>query len=186
MSSNIDQAGLFLINIVFWLFIFAVMLRFILQWVRADFYNPISQVVVKVTNPLLIPLRRVIPGFRGWDVAALVLMLLAELANVYLIVWLFLGSLPDFGTALYWSILRLIIVLVDLYFFSILIQVLLSWINPGTYSPVASVLWSINEPLLRPFRRAIPPLGGLDFSPLVVMILLQVIDILIPLPNFIR
>ncbi|MGD8379496.1 MAG: YggT family protein [Gammaproteobacteria bacterium] len=176
-----DQALVFLINTLFGLYILAVMLRFLLQAVRADFYNPVSQIVVKVTSPLLLPLRRLIPGYRGIDFAAIVLMLILQLLNGIVLMLIF--SMPLSAMAswslLVWAVVKLITTLLNLYFFTILIQALLSWITPGTYNPLMSVLWSLNEPLLRPVRRVIPPLGGLDLSPLFVIIALQFLNILL-------
>lgn len=173
-------ALVFLVNVIFGLYTAAVMLRFLLQWVRADFYNPLSQAVVKLTNPPLKPLRRVIPGWRGVDFAALVLMLVLQLINVLLVVALAGGaaSVPEIAL---WTVLKLIFILLNLYFFTILVEAVLSWVGPGHQHPIAGVLWQLNAPLLRPVQRILPPLGGLDFSPLVLMVVLQVLDILLPL-----
>lgn len=179
MGYNVNQAGVFLIDTLFSLYIIAFMLRFLLQIVHADYYNPISQALVKITNPILLPLRRIIPGFRGWDIAALLVMFLLEVIKFVLIFGLMAGvPLTPLGVVLL-SLQALFALVLELYFFSILIQAVLSWINPGVHSPVTSLLWSLNEPLLRPVRRVLPSLGGLDFSPLVVMIILQVLRILI-------
>lgn len=168
----------FLINTVFGLYITAVLLRFLLAWVRADFYNPLSQTLVRITNPALKPLRRVIPGFGGIDLASIVLMLVLQMLALGLITLLRGASLHPLGLLL-WAIAELLGLLINVYLFSILIQVLLSWINPGTYNPVASLIHSINEPLLAPARRLIPPFSGLDLSPVVVMLGLQLLKMLL-------
>ncbi|HET6725294.1 MAG TPA: YggT family protein [Gammaproteobacteria bacterium] len=174
-SHNAHQTGVFLINILISLYVLAFMLRFLLQLVRADFYNPVSQALVKVTNPLLKPLRRVIPGYFGVDVAAVVIMLLLEVFKVVVIFGVLGGfELTALGVILL-SLQSLFLLVLQIYFWSILFQVVLSWVNPGTYNPVTSILYSLNEPILRPVRKVLPPMGGLDFSPLVVMIILQVI-----------
>jgi YggT family protein len=175
------QALVFIVNVVLGLYTAAVMLRFLLQWVRADFYNPICQAIVKITNPLLLPLRRVVPGWRGLDFAAVVLVIIAQAVNVILV--LLLVGYPLAGPpVIWWIFLKIIFVLVNLYFVTILVEAILSWTSAGARHPVASLLWSLNAPLLRPARRLIPPIGGLDLSPLAVLILLQVINILLPLP----
>ena len=180
MIGRTTLALVFLINTLFGLYTAAVMLRFLLQRARADFYNPLSQAIVKITNPLLLPLRRLIPGWHGLDFAALVLTSLLQLGNVLLVVWI--TALPSGPVAIaYWTLLKLAFVLVNLYFFTILVEAILSWTGSGRHHPMAGVLWSVNAPLLKPARRLIPPLGGLDFSPLAVMLLLQVINILLPL-----
>lgn len=170
------DALVFLINAIFGLYAGAIMLRFLLQCVRANFYNPLAQAVVKVTNPLLLPLRRIIPGWHNLDIAALVLMFAVELLNVLLLL-LILGITVAPLYLLYWTLIKLLSLLINLYFFSILLQALLSWVNQGGYDPVSGLLKPLNAPLLRPVRRILPPLGGLDFSPLVVMLLLQAANI---------
>ncbi|MGA9851513.1 MAG: YggT family protein [Gammaproteobacteria bacterium] len=180
MISRSFIAFVFLINTLLGLYTAAVMLRFLLQWVRADFYNPICQAIVKLTNPLLLPLRRIVPGWRGLDFAAVVLVIIIQVINVVLVLVLVRYPLvpPDLA---WWTFLKIIFVLVNLYFVTILVEAVLSWTNQGHHNPIASLLWSVNAPLLQPARKLIPPLGGLDFSPLVVLILLQVINILLPL-----
>jgi len=180
MSSRGLYALVFLINTVFGLYTAAVMLRFLLQWMRADFYNPICQAIVKLTNPPLLPLRRIIPGWRGLDFAAVVLVAILQIINVALVLVIVDGFPDPLGLA-WWTLLKIIFLLVNLYFVTILVEAILSWTNPSHRNPIAGLLWSINAPLLQPARRLIPPLGGLDLSPLVVLILLQVVNILLPL-----
>lgn len=185
MSGRGAEALIFIVNVVLGLYTAAVMLRFLLQWVRADFYNPICQAIVKITSPLLLPLRRIVPGWRKLDFAAVVLVIIVQVINVILVLLLLRVPLPG-ALLVWWVLLKVVFVLVNLYFITILVEAILSWVNPSQYHPLVSVLWSLNEPLLRPARRLIPTLGGLDFSPLVVLILLQVINILLPLPGPLR
>ncbi|HEX6930218.1 MAG TPA: YggT family protein [Gammaproteobacteria bacterium] len=184
MSGNFAAAVLFLVNTLLSLYGMVVLLRFLLQLVRADFYNPLSQFVVRATNPLLRPLRRVVPGAWGIDFAALLLTYLVALVTVAALVAIAGASLPA-PLLLGYALLKCILLLIHLYFFTILVQVILSWVSPG-WSPVASMLHSLNEPLLRPFRRILPSLGGLDLSPLFAIILLQFVSFLIPLPGMLR
>ncbi|MGH8321096.1 MAG: YggT family protein [Gammaproteobacteria bacterium] len=185
MSGNSLSALVFLVNILLGLYTAAVMLRFLLQWVRADFYNPVCQAIVKLTNPLLLPIRRIILGWRGLDFAAVVLVIIIQVINVTLILVILRFSLEPLSVA-WWTLLKIIFVLVNLYFVTILVEALLSWTNQDQRNPVASLLWGVNAPLLQPLRKLIPPLSGLDFSPLVALILLQVISILLPLPGALR
>jgi YggT family protein len=175
------QAIQFLIQTIFSMYLVAIMLRILLQMTRADFYNPVSQFLVKVTNPPLIPLRRIIPGFMGIDMAAVLLLLVVMAAELFLIVMINGGSITISGLIVI-AIANLFDLLLDVYFYSILIQVIISWINPGSYNPVVSLLYSINEPLLGRARRLIPPISGFDFSPIVVVILLKLIGILLVQP----
>jgi len=172
----------FLINTLFGLYIMTVMLRFLLAAVRADFYNPVSQFLVKVTNPPLVALRRFIPSTGKVDTSALVLMLLLQLLSFTLI------SLLRGGPLAVWPLLILSLrelteLAINVFLFAIFVQVIISWVNPGTYNPVVSLLYSITEPVLRPCRRLVPPISGLDLSPLVALIGLQLAKYLI-LPLF--
>ena len=171
----------FLIQTIFGLYLVAVLLRVLLQLTRADFYNPVSQFLVKVTNPPLIPLRRVIPGFMGIDFAAIVLMIVLKALEIFLIVLIKGLSVNILGVVVL-SVAELLRLLVNVYFFTILIQVVISWVNPGTYNPAISLLYTINEPLLRRARQIIPPISGFDLSPIVVIILLQLVSILLIQP----
>lgn len=186
MSGNFGSAFAFLADTLVGLYVMAVLLRFVLQWRRADFYNPLSQFVVVVTNPLLKPLRRVIPGWRGLDIAALVLAYLISLLLILSLGLILHGAVIPAPWLLYYGLLKLLVLFLQLYFFTIIIQALLSWVSPGGYNPVAMVLFSVNEPLLRPFRRILPPMGGFDLSPLFALILLQFLIHLIPLPLGLR
>lgn len=168
----------FLISTLFQLYITVVMVRFLLQWTRADFYNPVSQFVVKVTNPLLRPMRRMIPGWGGVDVASLILMFLLQLLSLTLILLLRGHGIP-LGTLLPWSLAELLGLAFNVYIVAIIVQAILSWVNPGHYNPVTSILYSLTEPLLRPARRLLPPISGIDLSPLLVLLALQVAKMLV-------
>jgi len=168
----------FVISTLFHLYITVVMVRFLLQWVRADFYNPVSQFVVKVTNPLLKPLRRIIPGWGGLDIAAIVLMVLLQMLSLLLVLLLRGGGLP-ISTLLIGSVAELVSLAFNVYIFAIIIQAVLSWVNPGHYNPVSAILYSLTDPLLRPARRLLPPISGIDLSPLLVILALQVLKMLV-------
>jgi YggT family protein len=168
----------FLISTLFSLYILAVMLRFILGAVRADFYNPVSQFLVRITNPLLVPMRRIIPSFRQYDTSALLLMLLLQLVSLVIVVML-RGVSVSFITLLLAAIGELVVLTFNVFIFAIVIQVILSWINPGTYNPVNALLYSITRPVMGPIQRLIPPVSGIDLSPLVALIGLQVLKMLV-------
>ena len=156
-----------------------VLLRFIMQLVRADFYNPISQFIVKATNPLLLPLRKVIPGLFGVDIASLLLALALQMAALQLIGLVVGAGLYPIGPLVLGSLWKLLDVVLNVYFFSFIILIIVSWIAPHTYNPVMSVIQSITEPVLRPIRRVIPSMGGLDFSVMFAMLGIYIIRILI-------
>lgn len=186
MYGNANEALLFLVDTLFALYILAVLLRVLLR-LRADFYNPISQFVWQVTEPPVSLLGRVIPPWRQIDLAAIVFALLLCFANIQIDMWLHplnMGAQPLMAS--FWAVLKALVLLCNLFTFTILIEVLASWLSPGVHSPVTAVLWTLNEPLLRPVRRYVPPIGGLDISPLIVIIGLQVISRLLPLPGLFR
>jgi YggT family protein len=173
---------IFIAETLFELYVLCFILRLILQMTRADFHNPLSQFIVRITNPLLVPLRRIVPGLRGFDLATLIVVLGLELAATAALVPLKTGVSPGLVTLLYFAGLRTIVTVIRLYLFAILIYAILSFVSPGTYNPLSSVLASICEPVLRPVRRLIPPVGGLDLSPLFVLIGLQALLLAIPAP----
>ncbi len=155
-----------------------VFTRFMLQLVRADFYNPFSQFMVKATNPLLVPLRRIIPGIKGLDVAALVLMLLVIALKIALLTFVKYGMVPNVVIFAVLLVRDTASLLISYFSFMIVVMAISSWVNPGGYHPVTAVLYQICEPLLAPFRKIIPPMGGLDLTPMVVLLLLQAISAL--------
>jgi YggT family protein len=182
MTFNAGNALVFLVDAVFGLYIAVLLLRYILQVVQADFYNPLSQFVWQATNPPVIPLQRIIPRWKRHDFAALVIAYLLAAVNIRLDLALS-GFGLDIPHLLLWALLKLIGLACNLYFFSILIQAIMSWVSPGMPTPAQAVLWSINEPLLRPVRNVLPPIAGLDLSPLVVLIALQMLVRLLPVPQ---
>lgn len=156
-----------------------VLLRFMLQVVRADFYNPISQFVVKATNPLLLPLRKVIPGIGGLDIASIVLALLLQ-SLVFFLIFLAMGKMiVNPLTLLLWSAITLLALISKVYFFAILGAIILSWVAQGSYHPAVQLLHQLTEPVMRPFRKLVPPMGGLDLSPMLIFIVLMVVDMII-------
>lgn len=179
------NALFFLVNVLFDLYLGALLLRMLLQVTRADFYNPLSQLVWKLTNPPVQPLRRLVPRYRNIDTATLVVLYAVALLYVLLVAHLFAAGVGVIA-ALWYALLKCLVLACNLYTLSLFTQAILSWLGPGVNNPAANILYSLNEPLLRPVRRFIPPLGGFDLSPLVVMLALQVLIRLIPLPLLFR
>lgn len=177
-SGYLATPAVFLIQTLFGLFALVVMLRFLLQVVRADFYNPLSQFVVKLTSPVLRPLRRFIPGYHGLDTASLVLAWLIKSLEVFLVVWVLSRSAHPLG-ALVWSLPELLALTINIFMFAILVRVILSWVNPDPFHPAVGVLNRLTDPLLRPAQRLIPPIAGLDLSPMAVVIALVLLEMLL-------
>lgn len=157
-----------------------VLLRFLLQLARADFYNPITQFVVRATNPLLVPLRRVIPGWGGIDGASLVLAILIQtLVFVFILLALGQGFAINILTLLAWSVVTVLGLIVKIYFWSLLAVIILSWIAPTNPHPAIQLLMQITEPVMKPFRKILPPMGGLDLSPILVFLVLNAVSLLV-------
>ncbi|MGJ8669816.1 MAG: YggT family protein [Oceanococcus sp.] len=185
MTSNINNASLFLVNTLFSLYAYVLLLRVLLQWTRADFYNPLAQFIWKATNPPTQVLRKVIPRYRQWDIPALIIFSIVVLLNMLIDLMILNVSAGLLGL-LAITLMKMLVLIINLLTFCILVQAVMSWFGTNMHSPASSLLFNINEPLLRPARRIIPNLGGLDLSPLVVILILQVFNRLIPLSYALR
>lgn len=181
----VNQALLFLVDTVLGIYIVLVLLRLLFQMTRADFYNPFAQFLVRATNPLILPLRRVIPGFRGIDWASVVVLLLLMLVQVALDLWLTGQRMPPAALAVL-TLARLFRLVVYVFLGAVFIRAALSWINPYGQHPLNELLERLTEPLLFPARKLVPPVGGFDLSPLLVVVILELTLILMvhPLLNF--
>ena len=172
----VTNATTFLVETLCGLYLLILMLRFLLQLFRADFYNPVSQFIVTATHPPLKPLRRFVPGYKGIDTACLVLMFVLQLATLWLLRQLG-GNVQ--GSLLVLAFAELINLTLQVFFFAILFQVILSWVGQNRSSPITTVLYRLTEPLLGPARRVIPSMGGMDISPIPVMIGIQLMGFLV-------
>jgi len=173
----LNDIFVYLVYVFFGLYLLLMLLRFLLQLVRADFYNPISQTLVKLTNPLVIPVRKVVPGYGGIDLASLLLALVLQMLMLTLLVLLQTGALLAPVPLLLASLLGIAAYLVKIYFFALLAMIILSWVAPGGNNPALFLLYQITEPVMAPFRKILPPMGGLDLSPILVFILINIIQI---------
>jgi YggT family protein len=183
MIAAFDNALLYLVQVVFHLAMGLFMTRILLQAVRADFYNPISQMVWRATQAVATPLQRVLPRVKGrFDIACAVVLVVITLIYVEVISSMLHYDL-DIGTIAWYSMLKLVMLLLQMYFFFLFVQAILSWVGPGVSNPAANILWSLDEPILRPIRRVVPAFSGLDFSPLVGMVLIRLIMMFVPLPG---
>jgi YggT family protein len=178
----LSGAAVYLINLLFGLYIFAVMLRFLLQLVRADFYNPVSQLLIVITNPCLRHLRRWVPGFLGIDWPSIILMIVLQGMEICLIVLVLGGGFPALAGLPVLIVAHLLELCIWIYLGVIIVQILISWVNPGADSPVIIMMYQLTRPLLRPLRRRFPPAGGLDWSPLVAIVLLNLLLLLVVAP----
>jgi len=178
-----NSAGL-LFNAVAGLYLLAVLLRFLLQVARADFYNPISQAVVKVTDPLVRIVRGVIPGYRGIDFSTLLLAMVIQGVSICILIILYGGNIPGVGFVVTWAVLGTFYFITNIYFYAIIASIIMSFVMlfSGNTSPhpALNLIWQLTEPLMGPVRRIIPPMGGLDFSPIFLFIAIRLVqDILL-------
>jgi YggT family protein len=177
-STYITTPLIFLIDSLLSLYILAVVLRFLLQWVKADFHNPIAQVLVKATHPPLKQLRRFIPSVGKIDSSSIILALLLQmLTNVSIL--MLQGVKSTFVTLLIFSFAHLLELIMNVFIFAIFAQALLSWFSPNHYNPAVPLLTRLTEPALNLCRKIVPDLGGLDFSPLAALIFLQLSKMLL-------
>ena len=179
------DAALFLVKAISDLYLLTYLFRFIFQRVRADFYNPLSQFIVRVTNPLVVPARRIIPSIGDFDVATLVVLVVLQGVVTWLLLAI-IGASAGIDRFFLYVLLRLVNLTLWLYTISIIIYVILSWVAQATYSPIAMLLGQVVGPVLRPVRRFLPSIAGLDLSPWLVLLLLTAIRIALPLPPFLR
>ena len=176
---GLNTAAVYILQTIGSLYLLIVLLRFILQLVRADFYNPLSQFIVRATHPLLKPLRKVIPSLAGLDLASLALAIVVQLVLMALTLMLMGYGLDNPVQLLVWSIIGVTALFVKVFFFALIISVILSWVAQGSQKPTVALVNQICEPLLTPIRRILPNLGGLDLSPIVAFLILNLIDMLV-------
>jgi YggT family protein len=169
-------ALIFILRTVVQLFLLVLLLRFWLPWLRADFRNPVAQGILRITSPIIVPLRRVIPPIGRLDTATIVIILAVQYLALF-VIYSLIGIKPGVAPLAITALIELIILSLNIFSFAILILIVLSWIAPGTYNPATAFVSMVAGPVLQPFRKRIPPLGGLDLSPMIAIILLQALKI---------
>lgn len=182
MLNPFNHAGLFLIQSLFDLYIFILLLRVVLQWVHTDPYNPLFVLVAKITNPPLKPICRIIPSLYGIDLAAILLLLGLEAIKISFLVWLQIHTTPHLVGLFIIAFAELLNQLINIFFYAILALAILSWVSPLAQGPLIEILVRISEPLIRPIRNVLPRFSGFDFSPLVLIIGLKVLTIILVQP----
>ena len=173
------EISLYLIRNLGALLLLVVILRGVLHASRVNFYNPLSQLIVKLTNPMLAPLRGALPAKGRIDWAALVLAVLLQsliLVGIALVAgerW----ALPSVAALFLWGVIGVFALLVNLYFFVLIAMIIVSWVAPGSRHPAIELIWQISEPVMAPVRSLLPNMGGIDFSPILVFIGINVVQI---------
>ncbi|MDH3615246.1 MAG: YggT family protein [Gammaproteobacteria bacterium] len=178
MPSNIASAIVFIVNAVTSLYLLVLLLRFWMPWLQADFRNPLAQGILRLTSPVVIPLRRIVPSFGRLDTATVLVAFIIQYLSVLLLL-LIMGQAADISVIALTAIVKLVVLSINLFVYAIFIRIILSWISQGGYNPATAIIATLTEPVLRPFRRLIPPLGGFDISPIFAIILLLAATIVV-------
>lgn len=176
---GLNTAAIYVVQTLGSLYLLIMLLRFVLQLVRADFYNPLCQFIVRATQPLLKPVRRIIPSLFGLDMSSLLLAIVIQMIIMALTLLLAYGTTGNPLQLLVWSIIGATALFLKIFFFAMIISVILSWVAPQSHNPGAELVNQICEPALAPFRRILPNLGGLDISPILVFMVLKLLDMLV-------
>ncbi|MBT3529483.1 MAG: YggT family protein [Gammaproteobacteria bacterium] len=167
-------------NTVVGIYLLAVLLRFLLQVARADFYNPVSQAVFKITDPMVKIFRKVIPGYRGIDFSSLILAFVVEAMGICALILLYGGSIPGVGYIVTWAFVGVVFFIISIYYYAIIASIIMSFVMmfSGSMSPhpILRLIWQLTEPVMAPIRKVVPPMGGMDFSPIVIFIGIQLIQ----------
>tara|TARA_B100000683_G_scaffold90234_1_gene89368 strand:+ start:316 stop:915 length:600 start_codon:yes stop_codon:yes gene_type:complete len=166
-------------NTIAGLYLLFVIARFLLQVAKADFYNPISQAVFKATDPVVRVLRSFIPGYKGVDFSSLILAFIVQFIAISVTILLYGGTIPSVGFIITWSFIGVLNFIILFYYYALIASIVMSFVmmfsgnmNPH---PILLLVWQITEPIMAPFRRVIPPMGGLDFSPIFIFLIIGLI-----------
>ena len=166
-------------NTIAGLYLLFVVARFLLQLAKADFYNPISQAVFRATDPVVRVLRSFIPGYKGVDFSSLILAFIVQFIAISVTILLYGGTIPSVGFIITWSFIGVLNFIILFYYYALIASIVMSFVmmfsgnmNPH---PILLLVWQITEPIMAPFRRVIPPMGGLDFSPIFIFLIIGLI-----------
>lgn len=171
----LSGAAIFVVQTLVSLYLVIVLLRFVLQLVKADFYNPLSQFAVRATQPLLKPLRRIIPSIGGLDTSSLLLSVAIQALLMAFVMMFVLYSYSPLQLVI-WAIIGVTSLFLKIFWVAMIVMVIVSWVAPNSHNPAAELAYQISEPVLAPFRKLIPNLGGLDISPIFAFLAIQVIQ----------
>ncbi|MCY4263620.1 MAG: YggT family protein [Gammaproteobacteria bacterium] len=178
--SALGNSAALLFNALGGLYLLAVLLRFLLQIAKADFYNPVSQAVVRITDPMVSLFRRFIPGYKGIDFSCLILALVVEAAAICLLITIDGSAIPSVGFIVTWAFVGVLYFIINIYYYAIIASIIMSFVmmfsgnvNPH---PILRLIWQLTDPVMAPIRKFIPPMGGLDFSPIFIFIAIGLIQ----------
>lgn len=178
MPANVSSAIVFVVNAITSLYLLVLLLRFWMPWLRADFRNPLAQGILRFTSPVVVPVRRIVPSFGRLDTATVLVAFVIQYLTVMLLL-LIVGRSAGIAPIAITAIVKLVVLSINLFVYAIFIRIILSWISQGNYNPATAIIATLTEPVLRPFRRVIPPIGGFDISPIFAIILLLAATIVV-------
>lgn len=179
--NHLANAGALIVQAIFGLIIGLFFFRLLMQGLRVDFRNPVSQFVYRATNPVLIPIQKALPVIHGWNLAALLITFLLMLLQTWLLYWLAGLSLNALALLVI-SFALLIEFAAMALFWIIIIRAILSFVSPDPYNPMVQILYRLTDPIMKPVQRLIPTIGGFDISPIFVLLALQLVRVLIANP----
>jgi len=175
MTANFANASIFLVQTFIGLYLILVLVRFLMQVSRANYYNPICQGVVRITDPAIKPFKKILPSIKGIDFATLLVAALIQVFAICLIM-LLAGNVVFQTVYLAWALVGLVSMILDIYFFALIAMVIASWIAPYSNHPAMALVTEITDPICRPARKLLPPMGGLDLSIIIVFVSITLID----------
>ncbi len=176
-----ENSATLLVSALGGLYLLAVLLRFLLQVAKADFYNPVSQAVFKVTNPVVRMIRPFVPGYKGIDFSTLLLAVIIQFVLIYTLIYLNQEyRMPALGRILTWAVGGVILFIINIYYYAIIAAIVMSFIMmfSGTVNPhpVLRLIWQLTDPVMAPVRKVLPTMGGMDFSPIIIFIAIQILS----------
>ena len=178
--SVLNSSAALIFNALGGLYLLAILLRFLLQIAKADFYNPVSQTVIRLTDPAVKLFRSFIPGYLGIDFSSLILALVVEAAAICVLILLYGGGIPGIRFIVTWAFVGVIYFTINIYYYAIIASIIMSFVMVFSGSmnphPILRVIWQLTEPVMAPVRKVVPPIGGLDFSPIFIFIIIRLIQ----------
>lgn len=179
MSDTMRAAALFLINTLFNLYLFILIIRLILVWVRTDYFNPVTQFIVKLTDFIIKPLRRVIPNIKSLETATLTLVFVLEMIKYFFLTWMSIGY-PAWAGLPVLAIADILALIIQTFTYAIIVQAILSFVQP--MSPIMYILARFTSPIMQPLERVIPLVGGINITPIPALLILQLLNIILVSP----
>lgn len=179
MPDALQNALIFLIESIFNIYLFILVIRLIMVWVRSDYFNPVSQFTMKATNIMVMPVRRFLPSFGQLETSTLVLLILLECVKFFLLM-LINSGFPNLLGIFILSIADILYLIIQTFTYAIILQAVLSLVQPGSF--MMPVLYRFTSPIMQPIQRILPPIGGFDLSPIPALIILQLLNIVLVSP----